>query len=125
MKGKTKQENNYLDYIPVRNPDLGWRVKDNGRVEVTVENKGFYNRIAQLFFRRPRISYIELDEYGSYLWQQLDGKSDIHQLSICMKEHFGKQAEPVTERLVKFMRTLQVNRYICYKDHPSGENKEA
>lgn len=113
-KKKKKQEDNYLDYIPVKNPDFGWRVKENGRVEVTVQNKGVFNRIAQIFFRRPKVSYIELDEYGSYLWQQIDGKSDIHNLSIRMKEHFGKKAEPVVERLVQFMRTLQVNHYISY-----------
>lgn len=114
VKEKRKPADNYLDYIPVKNPDFGWRVKEDGKVEVTVQNKGFYNRIAQIFFRRPKVSYIELDEYGSYLWQQIDGKSDIHQLSLQMKEHFGDRAEPVVERLVKFMRILQVNRYINY-----------
>lgn len=121
VKGKKRQENNYLDYIPMRNPDFGWRVKDNGRVEVTVRNKGMFNRIAQIFFHRPRVSYIELDEYGSYLWQQIDGKADIHQLSLRMKEHFGKKAEPVVERLVQFMRTLQVNHYICYVNSSQGK----
>lgn len=116
VRKKEKQEDNYLDYIPVRNPDFGWRVKDNGRVEVTVPNRGLFNRIAQIFFRRPRISYIELDEYGSFLWQQIDGKTNIHQMSLRMKEHFGKKAEPVVERLVQFMKTLRSHHYIVYAE---------
>lgn len=121
LREKKGQDNNYLDYIPIRNPDFGWRVKENGKVEVTVENKGLFNRIAQIFFRRPKVSYIEMDEYGSYLWQQIDGESDIHQLSIRMKEHFGKKAEPVVERLVQFMRILQNNHYISYANTGRGD----
>lgn len=112
MAGKKK---NYMDYIPVRNPKFTWKVKENGQVEVAVPNTGFFNRIAQIFFHRPKISYIELDEYGSYLWQQIDGRTDIYALSQKMQEYFGKSAEPVVERLVKFMRTLQVNHYIHYR----------
>ncbi len=116
VRKKEIQEDNYLDYVPVRNPDFGWRVKDNGRVEVTVPNRGFFNRIAQIFFRRPKISYIELDEYGSFLWQQIDGETNIYQMSLRMKEHFGKKAEPVVERLVQFMKTLRSQHYIIYAE---------
>lgn len=118
-KKKQKETDNYLDYIPRKNPEFGWKEKENGRVEVTVVNKGFYNRVAQIFFRRPKVSYIELDEYGSYLWLQIDGKTSVHQLSVKMQEHFGRKAEPVVERLVQFMRTLQVNHYIIYVEKES------
>ena len=109
-----KKKKNYMDFVPAHNPEYTWKKKENERVEVAVVNKGFYNRIAQIFFKRPAISYIELDEYGSYLWQQIDGKKDIYLLSKKMQEHFGEKAEPVVERLVKFMKTLQVNHYIYY-----------
>lgn len=109
-----KKAKNYMDYIPVRNRRIRTGVKENGRVELAVQNRGFFNRIAQLFFRRPKVSYIELDEYGSYLWQQLDGETDIYGLSQKMKSRFGEEAEPVVERLVQFMKTLQVNHYISY-----------
>ncbi len=116
-----KQADNYMDYIPVRNPDFGWRVKENGRVEVTVVNKGFYHRIAQIFFKKPRYSYIELDEYGSYLWQLLDGKTNVYALSEKMHKQFGKKAEPVVQRLVTFLKTLQVNHYIVYSKEGAKE----
>lgn len=50
---KKKQEENYLDKIPVIN-DKQWKLTEDGCVEVTVENTGFYNTIAQKFFKRPR-----------------------------------------------------------------------
>lgn len=110
-----KKKKNYLDFIPEHHPDLQWRFKEHGRVELIVPNKGISNHIAQLLFGKPKTSYIKLDEYGSFLWQQIDGKRDVYALSELMRKHFGDKAEPVIERLVQFMRTLQINHYIQYK----------
>ena len=64
MPKKKKESVNYLDQIP-RISVPKWEVLEDGLVEVTVENKGFFNVIAQKCFHRPRTSYIKLDEYGS------------------------------------------------------------
>lgn len=112
---KIRKEENFLDYIPVRNPEYQWKIKENGLAEVAVTHKGFFNKIAQVVFRRPKVSYIELDEYGTFMWENMDGETDIHVLSEKMKERFGKKAEPVLERLVKFVKILQTNHYITYK----------
>ena len=61
-----KDKKNYIDHIPKIN-DMKWEVLEDGIVEITVENKGFYNTIAQkIAFKRPRYSFIKLDEYGSF-----------------------------------------------------------
>ena len=57
-----------------------WEVLEDGLVEVTVENKGFFNVIAQKCFHRPRTSYIKLDEYGSCVFQQIDGEKSIYEI---------------------------------------------
>ena len=50
-----KNSKNYLDYIPVRNPDVEYETADDGRVTVFVEWKGFYHRIAQKFFHTEKL----------------------------------------------------------------------
>ena len=55
-----KDKKNYIDHIPKIN-DMKWEVLEDGIVEITVENKGFYNTIAQKLFKRPRYSFIKLD----------------------------------------------------------------
>lgn len=112
---KAKKGENFLDYIPVRNPEYKWKIKENGRAEVAVVNKGAFNKIAQVVFKRPRVSYIEMDEYGTYLWENIDGESNVLELSKKMKSHFGEKAEPVLDRLVTFIKTLQTNQFISYK----------
>ena len=34
--------------------------------------KGFYHKIAQKIFRRPRVSDIKMDKYGSFVWHAID-----------------------------------------------------
>nr|WP_279354772.1 PqqD family protein [Eubacterium sp. 1001713B170207_170306_E7] len=60
----------------------------------------------------PEISYIRLDAYGSYVWEQMDGKRDVMALACLMKERFGAKAEPLYERLIRFLETLKENKYI-------------
>ena len=79
-----------------------------------MQNKGFYNRLAQKFFKRPKVSYISLDEYGSFVWQQMDGKRNVYEISKLVSERFGKDAEPVVERLVKYIQILYQNKFIGY-----------
>ena len=103
----SKNKKNFMDFIPVCNPEYTWDADKKGIVTVHVVNKGFYNWIAQKIFKKPRISHIALDKYGSFVWQQMDGKRNV-------SERFGKDAEPVVERLVKYIQILYQNKFIGY-----------
>ena len=72
-----KNTKNYLDFVPVCNPEFEWTADRDGLVTVHVIHKGICAAVAQKVFHTPRISHIHLDRYGSYLWQQIDGKKDV------------------------------------------------
>lgn len=108
-----KKKENYLDFVPVCAPGFEWEEKE-GIVTIRVENRGFYNWIAQKLFKRPRFSHIDLDEFGSFVWKQMDGKRTIYDISLLVGEHFGKKAEPVIERLVQYFQILYRNHFIGY-----------
>jgi len=110
------KENNYLDYVPVHNPLFSYTLTKNGRVRVKVRHKGMFHRMAQIFFGRPECSYIELDELGSFVWQQMDGKRSIYAICILMRDRFGERAEPLFERAVSFFRILRSNAFIVYEN---------
>ncbi len=107
-----KQKKNYLDYIPQVNKK--WELTKEGVVEITVENTGMFNRIAQKVFKKPRYSFIELDEFGSCVWQEIDGKKTIYEIGQILKVQHQKAAEQLYERLAKFMGILEHNRYIVF-----------
>ena len=112
---KKKNSENYLERIPVRNSLIKWSVDDEGIVTLEIENTGFYNRIAQKFFKRPKTTYIHLDNMGSFVWPVIDGEKDIIELGKAVKEHFGEDAEPLYERLAKFFQILESYKFILYK----------
>ena len=109
-----KNKKNFMDFIPVCNPLYTWDADKKGIVTVHVVNKGFYNWLAQKLFKKPRVSHIALDEYGSFVWQQMDGKRHVCEISKLVEEKFGDEAEPIVERLVKYIQILYQNKFIGY-----------
>lgn len=107
-----KQEKNYIDNIPKKNKK--WELTEDGLVEITVENTGFFNKIAQKFFKRPRYSFIRLDAYGSCVWQQIDGKKNIYEIGQVLKSEHKKAAKQLYERLSAFFGILERNNYIIF-----------
>ena len=109
-----KNKENYLDYIPKHNSLYPFVQNNEGHIEIAIQNKGLFNRIAQIFFKRPKRSNIELDDFGSFIWECIDGKSTVYEIGIHVKEKFGEQAEPLYQRLSQFIQTLHNNEFIVY-----------
>lgn len=111
---KKKHAENYVDKIPQINKK--WEEIEGGLVEVTVENKGFYNTLAQKVFKKPRYSFIKLDDYGSCVWKQIDGKKTVYEIGqILKKEHKGASNQ-LYERLSTYFGILEQNHYISFVD---------
>lgn len=107
MKNKKTQKPNYLERIPVRNPEITWTTDEQGIITLEIQNKGLANRIAQKLLRKPKITYIHLDENGSFVWPLIDGKKSVMEIAQLVEEHFGEKAHPLYERLVKFFQVLE------------------
>ncbi|MEE0928206.1 MAG: PqqD family protein [Acutalibacteraceae bacterium] len=115
MRKKNTIAANYLDKIPVKNPTIGWTADEEGIVTLEIENKGLVNRIFQKILKKPKITYIHLDENGSFVWPLIDGEKTITELGLTVKEHFGDKAEPLYERLAKFIQILDSYGFITFK----------
>lgn len=103
---KKKPQKNYLDFVPAHKIER-FTVDENSIVTLEIENKGVFNKIAQKLFKKPKISYIHLDEMGSFIWPYIDGKRDITEIGVLVREHFGDKAEPLYERLSQYFKTLE------------------
>ena len=119
MAKKRKVSANYFESVPVRNENRPWRLKEDGMVEVDMENKGFYNSIAQKLFKKPRISHIALDKYGSVVWQSIDGNNNVMDIVRIMENSFPKEKDRMIDRVVTYMATLQANSFISIKSEKS------
>ncbi len=109
-----KKNENYLERIPVRREDIGFETDADGKVTLLIENKGVFNKIAQKFFKKPRISYVHLDEMGSFIWPLISGDKNIIEIAKEVEAKFGDTANPLYARLAKFFQILESYGFISW-----------
>ena len=96
----------------MHHPSIKWTTDEAGSVTLELENKGAFNRIAQVLFRKPKTTYIHLDANGSFVWPLIDGKATIEAIGQAVEAHFGEAAHPLYERLSKFFQILDSYKFI-------------
>ena len=63
----------------------------------------------KLKFRIPMYKKIALDEYGSYVFLQIDGKKTVKDIGENLEVKYGDKAHPLYERLLLFLNHIEVN----------------
>lgn len=111
---KTKDEN-FLLRVPLRKEGLSWSKDEEGKVTLEIENKGFFNRLFQKLIKKPKVTYIHLDEMGSFIWPLLSADKDLVALGKDVSEKFGDKAEPLYERLAEYIKRLESYGFVSYK----------
>lgn len=106
---------NYLEKVPLRSELVDWKTNENGSITLEIKNTGWANRIAQKLFSKPETSYVHLDEMGSFLWPKLNGELNIIELGKLVEQEFGEKANPLYERLARYIQILHSYRFITFK----------
>lgn len=103
---KNKVSENYLDFVFEKNPCIKWNEEDK-EIILEQENKGLFNRLAQKLLKKPAISYIHLEEMGSFIWPLIDGQKSLYDIGQIVHEAFGEKAEPLYPRLSTYFKQLE------------------
>ena len=114
MKKNNKNEN-YLERVPQHPQWLSWSKDDEGKVTFDIENKGVFNRIAQIMLKKPKVSHIHLDEVGSFIWTVTDGEKNISELALVARDEFGEKINPLYERIAQYFKILDSYGFIEWK----------
>ena len=114
-KQKADPKENYLMRCPLHREDIRWETDEKEMVTLLIENTGVFNHIAQILFKKPKISYIHLDEIGSFVWPRMVEGRTIMMLGEDVKERFGEKAEPLYERLAKYFQILDSYGFIVWE----------
>ena len=114
---------NYLEYVPAHKPEIKYEISEDKKVTLLQENTGLFNRIAQKLFKKPRISQIHLDEMGNFIWPLIDGKRNLIEISELVHEEFGDKAEPLYNRLVQYIKTLEAYGFITVNSGEEASGK--
>ena len=109
------KDKNYLEQIPVRNPDFTWKENEQGTVTVDMVHRGFFPMLAQKLWITPKVSHIKLDCFGSFVWKQIDGNRNLIEIGVMVKEEFGEKCEQLYERLAKYFEMLKNNKFVEFR----------
>lgn len=109
-----KNKENYLDYIPRPNVLYPWEKNPAGNVEIRIENRGVFCRLTQLALGKPKYTRVELDAFGTYIWESMDGKCCVADIGAGLRRQFGEQAEPLYPRLAEYLSMLHRRHLIVY-----------
>jgi len=103
---------NLLELVPHRLQKFD--VDEEGIVIVKVK-RFKYPWMAVAFLPKWKSHYIHtrLDSFGSHVWMECNGESDIQRISESMREEFGEEIEPVHERLKLFFQQLTRRGFIA------------
>ena len=109
-----KKDHNYLEKVPVRNPEFSWKEDGQGIVTVDMVHKGIFDKLAQKLWVTPKVSHVKLDRFGSFVWKQMDGNRNIIDIGVLVREEFADQSDPLYERLAEFVKMLRDNRFVTF-----------
>ena len=94
------------EYIPLRRKNIEWSADESGLVTVFVENKGFFNKVLQILMKKPKRSFIHLDEKGSFFWLNSDGVRTLGEIAEYSAEKFGEAPDISFTAAEKFLEIL-------------------
>ena len=103
---------NFLDIKPRIKKGLMWYRDKKGYVTLKKINMGICNTLCRIILQKPKISYIHLDETGSFIWYYLNGENSVYEIGEHLKNKFGDEIYPVYERLTKYFTILKACKFI-------------
>lgn len=71
--------------------------------------------LRKLNFSIPQYKKTSLDEYGSCVFLQIDGKKTVKDIGENLEAKYGEEAHPLYERLLLFLNHIDVNCHYIEK----------
>lgn len=105
---------NYFDLIPIINMENTWEINEQNVVVIQAQKKGFLNRMAVRFFNCSDKVEIELDGYGSFVWQKINGQKSISEIVEEISKELGEEIELAAKRAAMFFEMLRMHRLIQF-----------
>jgi len=109
-----KKDKNLILMVPKKNSSIQWE-KNDSLITLKMMRNSIFDKAMNKIFKTPKTISIQLDELGSFVWEQCDGNKNLNQISEDLHNKFGKDANPVLERLVTYIRILRNNNLIDLK----------
>lgn len=111
-----KNNEEVLNLVFKKSENVEYEVSSDGIVTILEkQNHKVQNFFRKLKFKIPMYKKMELDEYGSFIFLQIDGKKNVEEIGIKLEEKYGEESHPLYERLLLFLNHIDVNCHYIEK----------
>lgn len=111
-----KNNKEVLNLVFKKSENIEYEVSSEGIVTILEkQDHKVQNFFRKLKFKIPMYKKMELDEYGSFIFLQIDGKKNVKELGIKLEEKYGEESHPLYERLLLFLNHIDVNCHYIEK----------
>ncbi|NMF07726.1 PqqD family protein [Clostridium beijerinckii] len=105
-----------LELVYKISDDLEYEVDKDNIVTILLKQDHKVQRFfRKLKFRIPEYKKITLDEYGSWIVLQIDGKKNVKDIGESLEAKYGDKVHPLYERLLLFLNHIDVNCHYIEK----------
>lgn len=110
---KNYKDDNYLLYVPSKKHD-SWKVKNN-KVYLVFYHNRLIEKIVRWLVKKPYTSDIELDDVGSKVWMNINGKNNVYDISKILKTEYGDKFDPEYKRIILFLNYMNKKGWVSFK----------
>jgi len=115
-----------FEAVPV--PEAGTRARTDSKGNVQLKREldpkpGIYGFFARKLKYQHAIR-LNLDETGSFFWNQIDSQTSLETIARRMREHFGFEDKACREAVIRYVKALMTRRLLCLaiptRDHETN-----
>ncbi|GFP75547.1 PqqD family peptide modification chaperone [Clostridium fungisolvens] len=105
-----------LNIIYKISDNIKYEVDEEGIVTIMIrQDHKVQNFFRKLKFRIPEYRKLSLDEYGSWIFLQIDGKKNVKAIGESLETKYGDKVHPLYERLLLFLNHIDTNCHYIEK----------
>ncbi len=109
---KAIRKEEWLTLIPVA--DCGHEMEDERVVLLIPRARNPILKFFVSFLNSKPFFRLKLDEVGSFVWNQINGKRNIQEICKNLETEFAERVAPADERTVEFFKRLYLYRAVHF-----------
>lgn len=114
LKKSDTLDDAFLQQVYQINPQVVYQIKDNHVIIEKEQNHWVQRLFRKLYVKIPEKSYITLDDYGSFVFQIIDGNKSTNELGSLLSSKFEEADTYLYDRLTLYLHYLEVEEKWIY-----------
>nr|SFZ88779.1 FIG00906203: hypothetical protein [Loigolactobacillus rennini] len=95
-----------------KNDAVQYRLKKGQVTIIRPQNHPIQNFFRKLHMRIPEKTYLDLDEYGSFVFKKINGRRNVYEIGQELAKKYQGADEYLYSRLLLYLQHIEVNEHL-------------